>query len=177
MKTGEAAKRIGVDRSTITNWIDHPLLSRFFSSEATNSREQSHRELSFEDMDVLNTINYLRNVENIPEWEDISDYLDTGRRHTEYPVSGRSLDTKTVTVDEAQQLANAKAVLAERDAAIQQIDELRNQIEALKSEHKEALEQTRKEYKSEIDKLQIEVRQLLREIGRLEGQLESQSKE
>ena len=56
MKTGEAAKILGVDRTTIINWIENRGLDRFFSPSAAGSDGATQRMLTESDLLVLNTI-------------------------------------------------------------------------------------------------------------------------
>lgn len=176
--TGQAAKQIGVNLKTITNWIDKEELSRFFSRDAGKDRNTPHRQLTHGDMDVLLTINYLMNVSKSDHsWEQIAAYLDTGKRETQYPISGETLDTKTVTMNQAEQLARSAMVVAERDAALQRVGELEERITKIESDHKAEIEFVRQAHKAELDKLLNEIRQLNREVGRLEGRISSTSQD
>lgn len=181
--TGQAAQRIGVNITTISNWIDRPELNKFFSTNAGRERTTSRRELSHADMDVILTINYLTNIEKIADWDKVAEYLESGQRETDYPISGRNLDTRSITLDQAEQSAKAAATVAERDAALRQVELLKNQLtqiqglhqeELLRQEEKyeERLAEERERYEAKIDLLQQQINKLNREVGRLEGRLE-----
>ncbi|NWF67578.1 MAG: MerR family transcriptional regulator [Chloroflexi bacterium] len=164
MKVGEAARILGVDSSTVRNWISHPLLTAFFSLSARNEHGGSQRVLTEPDILVLNTIRARRAQGE--EWETIAAYLDSGEREKDFPANAISVDTRVISVPQAEQSARAMALLAERDAALKRVEELTGRIEQLEQEKEEIRE-----------KLTKEIKQLLRELGRLEGLLEARNQE
>ena len=159
--TGQAAKRLGVDRKTIIDWIEHEGLSQFFSDSARKKHGSAHRQLTDADMLALNTIRHLRNVQEVSDWSVIGEYLNSGKREAEYPQSRLTMDTTTVTLPEAEQSVRAAATMAERDTALARIDELQDEIERMRSEHKQ-----------ETDALHKRIEDLQRELGRTEAKLE-----
>lgn len=167
MKTGEAAKILGVDPKTIRNWIDDYGLSQFFSPSALGKDGTIQRMLTDADLLVLNTIR-ARKAQGSTDWDDISAYLASGKRETEFPQNAISADPRTITVEQAQQSARALATMAERDAALARIDELGAELRALQDEVK----RLQKEKEEQRESHYREMLELTRLIGKLEGQLE-----
>lgn len=167
MKTGEIAKIIGVDRKTIRNWIDDYGLQDFFSPSARGEDGQVQRTLTEADVLVLNTIRSLK-ANGIHNWNAIRTHLEAGHRETEFPLNAIAVDTRTITVEQAQQSARALATMAERDAALKRVSELEAEIEELRAANA-ALENEKDDIK---EKLMREIMDLHRAIGKLEGKLE-----
>jgi DNA-binding transcriptional MerR regulator len=165
MKTGEVAKILGLDVSTVRKWIDTPSLSRFFSASARGEHGSAHRLLTESDVLVLNSIRALR-TRNHADLDEIVASLDSGSREREFPANAISVDTRVISVPHAEQSARAMAILAERDAALQRVTELSEQVAHLQQEKEEIRE-----------KLTQEIKQLLRELGKLEGLLEAKNQE
>lgn len=193
MKTGEAAKILGVDRTTIINWIENRGLEQFFSDQANGRDGGTQRTLTESDLLVLNTIR-ARRAENL-DWPHIARFLETGQRENEVPQNAASTDKRTVPVQQAEMSARALATVAERDQALQRVDELTEQVTALMTQlkdaheqelklmreiadlHREAggrelLEQEISKRDSQIEAQNRKLEDLSRQIGKLEGQLE-----
>jgi len=166
MKTGEASTILGIDRSTLHNWINDRGLERFFSPSATGADGSAHRMLTESDILVLNTIRVSRGQHLT--WEDIALRLNSGHREQEFPLNAISADRRTIPLQQAEQSARAMATLAERDSALAQLDELRAEIEHL--EDRLAREIADKEaMKERLLREMSEVREgLLRELGELQ---------
>jgi len=182
MKTGEIASILSVTRDTINNWVKNPALEEFFSALARGEAGNAHRFFSESDVLVLNTIHHLRR-RGTRDWEAIAEYLDSGERFQEFPQNAISTDPRTIPLPQAEQSVKAAATLAERDAALNRVQELEYQLDTMEQRHideveklrietREEVRRSRQEYEQKIDGLQREVRQLLREIGRLEGRIE-----
>jgi len=167
MKTGEAAKILGVDPKTVRNWIDDYGLTRFFSASATGTDGSFQRILSESDLLVLNTVRALKG-RDVYDWEAIAEFLETGEREREFPQNAISGDPRTIPVEQAQQSARAMATMAERDGAISKVREMATRIEDLE----EKLEQTQREKDAIKELLLREIGDLQRQIGKLEGQME-----
>ncbi len=170
MKTGEAAKILGVDRTTIINWIENRGLSKYFSASATGADGSAHRILTESDLLILNTIRRLRS--NNLEWQEILENLETGNRERDFPQNAISGDPRTIPVTQAEVSARAMATVAERDAALSRIQEMAAEIEDLR-ETVERLQQEKDAQREEHYKQIIDLNRL---IGRLEGQLEMYQK-
>jgi DNA-binding transcriptional MerR regulator len=166
MKTGEASAILGIDRSTLHNWINDRGLEKFFSPSATGADGNAHRTLTEADVLVLNTIRTCRG-QNLT-WEDILQRLNSGHREQEFPLNAISADRRTIPLQQAEQSARAMATLAERDSAMVQVNELRAEIERL--EDRLAQEIAEKEVmKERLLREMGEVREnLLRELGDLQ---------
>lgn len=160
MRTGEAARRLGVDRTTIVNWIAHEALSDLFSPEA-RGEDRTQRVLNDDDVSLLATIHVLRTRDDITEWDMIRDYLETGKRESLPPLDGVSTTSTTVSRPYAEQSARAAATLAERDSALAEVGRLRDELIAQDERHQQ-----------KVSSLYEEIRRLEREIGRLSALLE-----
>jgi len=176
MKTGEAAKLLSVDVSTIRKWIDHPLIIEFFSVSAKGEHGSSHRLLTESDILVLNTIRALRTGHDA-DWDEIAAYLESGEREQEFPMNAISVDTRTIPMPQAEQSAKAMGTLAERDAAIQRVEELTERVKLLEREKEELREKLTREKEEIKDQLMREIMELMLRIGRLEGKLEVHDKD
>jgi DNA-binding transcriptional MerR regulator len=175
IRSGEIARILGIDRSTVTDWTDMEVFKTFFS-ETAFSQGKMHRRYNETDLVVLNTIRHFR-AQNM-DFAEIGQQLEAGTRTEELPLSAASVQIAPVeTVTRAIQLA------AERDAALQQVQGLQEQIEekeeliqTLREENKEALQQAHLEKDELREKLMREMiderGRLSREIGKLEAQLE-----
>lgn len=168
MKTGEAAALLGVSINTARNWIDREELSHFFSDGAKGKHGGAQRVLSESDILMLNTIRHLRNVENINDWQIILERLEDGFRIQEFPDNAISGDPRVIPLPQAQQSAMAAATLAQRDLALDRIDELTDELARVRQEYDMRLKLERERN----DELQQQIAQLNREIGRLEARLD-----
>jgi DNA-binding transcriptional MerR regulator len=151
MKTGRAAKSLGVDQKTITNWTDHPLLRRFFSKEALGESGQTQRDYTEFDLLILNTIRAER-AKNT-NWPEIARILESGEFDQNLPPTALLVEGAAPI----QQYGKMMALLTERDAALKEVERLNRENE-LKA--------------TTIESLQREIQKLNREIGKLEGKIE-----
>lgn len=181
MKTGEAAKLLGVDTSTIRNWIHHPLLTRFFSESAKNEHGGAQRLLTDADVLVLNTIRSQR-VDGVDDWRAISVFLESGQRNQEFPQNAITVDPRTIPLPQAEQSARAMATLAERDGALARIEELTTEVQTLKQriaeveKERDTVKENLLREMAELNQQRMrEIAELSRQIGRLEGLLEAKN--
>lgn len=165
--TGEIAKRLGVDRKTLIDWITHEQLTPFFSESARKEHGSAHRQLTDEDILALNTIRQLRHMDGIADWQEIANYLLTGKRESEFPLHKLTMDTLTVSLPQAEQSAKAAATLAEREAALRRVAELEVYVEALQTK----ITQLEREKDTEKERLLREMNTLYRQIGALEAEI------
>lgn len=181
MKTGEAAKLLGVDVSTVRNWIHHPLFEQYFSESARHQHGGTQRILTESDILVLNTIRHRR--ASGAEWSVIQEFLETGRRVQEFPANAISVDPRLIPIPQAEQAARTLAMVAERDAALAKVNELADKLERVEREKEELRakltqekEVVRQELTQQMEAVRRELLQqiidLNRQIGRLEGRLE-----
>lgn len=178
MKIGEIAQKLGIDKGTVYNWTDRDEFVDLFTPEARKAAGNSHRVYSDADVAVLTTIHALRNQEGINDWGEIEQVLRSGQRITDIPVNRIASDPRVVSVSQAEQSARAAATLAERDAALARVQELEDQLDGIRDGHREEIERLKIEYKEALnderdraDKLHDQISKLNREIGRLEGEL------
>lgn len=152
MKPARVAKILGIDQKTVTNWTDHPALRRFFSLDAVSEDKPRQREYSEADVLVLNTIRNER-ARNTP-WEEIATILANGHLDRNLPASSLLVEAAVPVV----QYERFLALTNERDAALKEVERLTQE-----GKLKEAM----------LEELRKDIRDLNREIGRLEGKLET----
>lgn len=141
MKSGKAARMLGIDRRTITNWTDREEFLRFFSPEARNLTTGFHRTYTESDVLVLNTIRVER--DRGTAWDDIALMLQSGERHLDLPPSALTVETTApvaqygkIQAYEARiqllesQVGDLKDMLTEKDDII---GDLREEIGMLKA--------------------------------------------
>jgi len=166
MKTGEAAKIMGVDRSTLLDWINIRGLTRFFSASAAGNDGNMQRVLTESDLLVLNTIRACRS-KNM-NWDDIEIVLDNGERERSFPQNAISGDPRTIPLVQAEVSAKALGTMVERDAAFARVEELTEEVRNLSVK----LSESEKARYEDREKLLREIGELRHQLGRLEGQLE-----
>lgn len=158
MRTGEAAQRLGLDGKTIRNWMDEELIAPLLSAGARRELGGAHRTLNDDDLRIMSTIRHLRIAEKITDWQEIREYLETGKRVEPPTLDGVTAQTETVSRPYAEQGAQVAALRAERDA-------LRHQLET-------ALER----YYGDTSALHQKIGDLREEIGRLKARIEQLEK-
>lgn len=159
MKTGEAAKILGIDVATIRRWIEREEINRFFSESARSGRDSTQRILTDGDILVLNTVLALRTHKKVTDWSEIVSYLNSGQREQDFPQNAITADPRTVPLPQAEQSARAMATLAERDAALRRVNDLEKELRESREENKQLLR---------------EMMELSQKIGRLEGLIEAE---
>ncbi len=186
MKMSKVAKMIGVDRRTIYNWVTHESLEHLFSEGARN---EGDRELSEQDIFVVNTINYLR--QNVTtDWDEIAERIEEGYQVTDFSIGAVDVDTGKTPL---QQFTRAIAIAQERDAALKQLEEAQKELREIESRYETKLDELRDHYEAKLDEerkrgrnelveerkqSREEMERLLREIAELRyeiGKLESGS--
>ncbi|GAB4528548.1 MAG: hypothetical protein OHK0046_47490 [Anaerolineae bacterium] len=163
MKTGEVAKRLKIDRKTITDWVER--FPEFFSPGAKQEHGELQRDFSAEDERVLVTINHIRSVEKITDWDVIRSRLDNGERKSSPWIE---VSEDVIPIHRAQETAK---LLAENAAIRAELDNTREQLE--RAERESA--RLREEAGREKERLLREIADLYKQIGRLEAQLENKS--
>jgi DNA-binding transcriptional MerR regulator len=201
MKTGELAKILGVSDQTLLNWMSRSEISPFMSEAALAQGGSTQRLYLESDVLVLNTIRMMR-AKGVDNWDEIRDFLESGQREQEFPQNAIVTDMRTIPILQAKQAADYAVLVHERDAALELAKRLESQLEAAiqrekdlvekydqsRTELEEKFEQSRTEleekYQEKEQKLieeyrerEAEIREkyekLLREIGRLEGNIEA----
>lgn len=160
MRTGKAAQVIGVNHKTITNWIDHPLLNRFFTDMARGADGRAQREITDPDLLVLNTIRAERAglSNNDIDWQAIADVLASGRRERQMPPGAMGVD---VGMTRMAQVEQSLTLVMERDAALKRVRDLEEEIIRL--------ERASDSLKDQITDLKL---QKIEELTRLQVELE-----
>lgn len=186
MKMSKVAKMIGVDRRTIYNWVTHESLEHLFSEGAKN---EGDRELSEQDIFVINTINYLR--QNMTtDWDEIAERIEEGYQVTDLSIGAVDVDTGKTPL---QQFTRTLAIAQERDAALKQLEEAQKELREIESRYETKLDELRDHYEAKLEEerkrgredvieerkqSREEMERLLREIAELRyeiGKLESNS--
>lgn len=169
MKTGEAAKILGVDAKTVRAWLEHPELQKFFSPGASGERDFPHRVLTESDLLTLNTIREYRAGARISDWDELAKLLDSGYRASDFPshnaISG---DPRTIPMQQAEQSVRAAATMEQRDAALSRIQALETTINKLE----QALSEERDRSRETEGKLLREIGDLQRELGKAQAELD-----
>lgn len=132
MKTGEAAKLLGVDRRTIVLWIDRDELRGFFSPSARQETGGVQRLLTENDLAILNTIRFARTNGN-DDWTAIAAVIDSGDLQRDLPTNGAFVDTRMVPEQQARDFAKTAGTLAERDQLASYVVELKERITQLEA--------------------------------------------
>jgi DNA-binding ferritin-like protein len=186
MKMSKVAKMIGVDRRTIYNWVTHESLEHLFSEGAKN---EGDRELSEQDIFVINTINYLR--QNMTtDWDEIAERIEEGYQVTDLSIGAVDVDTGKTPL---QQFTRTLAIAQERDAALKQLEEAQKELREIETRYETKLDELRDHYEAKLEEerkrgredvieerkqSREEMERLLREIAELRyeiGKLESNS--
>lgn len=172
MKTytpGEIAVAIGVSASSVRNWTEQEELQPYLSDMAARRNDYEHakqREYTIEDLYVLNTIAKAKTRHN--SWQDVADFLEGGNLYKDLPASAALVMQETVAEGFAdkiilhQRIEFLETAVRERD---DEIEQLRQRVEDVRSEEREAA-------KSERAELQTAINDLNRLIGKLEAQIE-----
>lgn len=158
MRSGEAAKILGVDRNTIYNWTQNPEFSHFFSPGAKMEDGSAQRILTQSDLLVLNTIRTKRG-QGIADWKEIAAVLESGERVQEFPQNAISADPRTVPIYQAEQSAKALATVTERDQILENLAKAEKEI----ARRQEIEEQLREEIAKLQEKLGGLAERLIRE--------------
>jgi DNA-binding transcriptional MerR regulator len=162
VKVGELSRQLGIDRTTVYEWLKIDGINQFLST-AARGEDGMQRVFSGEDADVINTIRHLKHQSRHITWDEIIQKLDEGMRVTLYPTAALRMDSRVVTVPQAEQAVELAKAQAERDAALTMVEDLQ-----------EKLTQSARE-KDELRKeLTQQIIELNRQIGRLEGMIEAQ---
>jgi len=127
MRSGEAAKILGVDRNTVYNWTQNPELSHFFSPGAKMEDGSAQRILTQSDLLVLNTIRTKRG-QGILDWKEIAAVLESGERVQDFPQNAISGDPRTVPLHQVEQSAKAMITTGERDQALSKVATLEAEV-------------------------------------------------
>ncbi len=135
MKTGQAAKALGVDAKTVLNWIDNPLFNKFFSDGAAGRDSRMRRVIDNDDLLILNTIRTERTkyANNQTDWKQILAILESDKRHRALPPSALTVETG---ITDFERIETAIMLKVERDTALNRVRELEVAIEAKEAEIK-----------------------------------------
>lgn len=119
MKSGEAAKLLGVDPKTIANWIDRDELRGFFSPTA---RKEGINQRIFTDNDfaILNTIRYAT-VADRASFSEVAALIESGELIRDVPVNAAFSDTRVIPETQAIEQSKTAAAEHERDLLSMQL--------------------------------------------------------
>jgi DNA-binding transcriptional MerR regulator len=155
VKTGELANILNVEKTTLYNWLKRPELGHFFSQEAKGEAGGRNRIFNESDVLALNTIRHLDPRRKT--WKEIAEMLGNGYRDQEFPQNAISQDTRLVPMPQAKQAAEVVQMQERMNAALKQVEDIQTRMQILEEEKKEQSE---------------EIKQLNREVGRLEATVE-----
>jgi len=158
MKTGEAAKLMGIDPKTIVNWIDRAEFVKYFSPTA-RKEGISQRILTDNDLALLNTIRHMT-VNDRATWAEIAAVIESGELRRDIPENAAFVDTRMVPEPQVRESMRALAIAAERDQLAQRVEALQAEI---------AAERARSEAKQES--LLRELADMSRRLGEYETEL------
>lgn len=86
MRIGKASEYLdNLNGDTIKNWIERPELNKFFSP-AAQGKTSAQRDISDDDLLILNSIRVLR-LDGTRDWVEIATRLDSGYRAEKFPDS------------------------------------------------------------------------------------------
>lgn len=155
MRTGELANLLGVNTTTVINWVDR--YGEFFS-EAARGIGVTQRTYTEADMKVLNTVREMRS--NGESWNDIRQAMSDGVRVEDLPQNAVSFDRRTIPVSQAALAVDMAQVIAEKDSAMMEVARLRSEIERIQNR-----------FDMKEDSYQSTIRALEREVGQLSAEL------
>jgi len=121
MKTGDAAKRLGISNKTVMNWTE-----RFqeFMSDGAKPGAGLQRDYNTDDLHVLNTI--LLETNRGTSWVAIDDMLQSGTRHKDLPPETAILPGESAIMV-SQKMAE---IVAENKMLIQRLQDSEERSEA-----------------------------------------------
>jgi len=156
MKSGKAAKALGIDPKTVKAWTDE--FAEFFSEDARGAG-RTQRFYHPEDLIILNTIRVERSQRVEPE--KIHVMLRSGSRNSNFPAEYYTVEGDSAIV-QFTQLAMLRTQLADREAEITRV----------RQEKDAEVERLQRERNEERDRLMGEIAKLNREIGKLQAKIE-----
>lgn len=163
MKTGDLARLFGVSDNTIRTWIS--TFDEFFSNQAraVNTKQRAYTE---DDVIILATIAKL-SADNYPH-AVIKDKLKAGERVENPSEANFGVDTRMIPAAAMEQVIDSVELRVE----IEQIRSERDRLLIELASRDEKIEQLQQENKDLGERLQSEIKDLQRALGRAEGRLE-----
>jgi hypothetical protein len=188
MKSGELSALLGIDKSTLFNWLDVPELRKYLSAGALAQDGATQRTFTETDLQVLNTVRLMKAGNRRRPWSEIIAQLETGELMVDVPTHTAVSDPRTVPLQLAEQSARVMALnekiealqraVAERDELIQHMrEDTAKQIEILREEAEKNLQRLQVVWERERGDLQETLKQREAEILRLNERLLAEIKE
>lgn len=182
MKSGELSALLGIDKSTLFNWLDVPELRKYLSTGALAQDGATQRTFTETDLQVLNTVRIMKAQSRRRPWSEIIAQLETGELMVDVPTHTAISDPRTVPLQLAEQSARVMALnekiealqraVAERDELIQHMrEDTTKQIEILRKEAEKNLQRLQVVWERERGDLQETLKQREAEILRLNERL------
>lgn len=171
MKTSKVADMLGVDQKTVLNWTERQEFSEFFSDDAKGTGRSMGHDYSEAEIITLNTIRTERQKNT--GWDDIARMLRSGIRDTELPASALLVSSPAPIVQygKMQQLQTQIEMLERENTQLR--EDLRKVREELEEKHRAKEEKLTQEHRAQETEIRDKYERLLREVGRLEGKIES----
>jgi DNA anti-recombination protein RmuC len=165
MKSGELSALLGIDKSTLFNWLDVPELRKYLSAGALAQDGATQRTFTETDLQVLNTVRLMKAGNRRRPWSEIIAQLETGELMVDVPTHTAVSDPRTVPLQLAEQSARVMALnekiealqraVAERDELIQYMrDDTAKRLEMSREDAEKQLEMLREDAEKNLQRIQ-----------------------
>lgn len=164
MKSGELSALLGIDKSTLFNWLEVPELQKFISAGALGTDGATQRTFTETDLQVLNTVRLMKAGNRRRPWSEIAARLESGELIVDVPTHTAISDPRTVPLQLAEQSARVMALnekiealqraVAERDELIQYMrEDADKRLEQAREDAAKWLEMTREDAEKRLEML------------------------
>jgi DNA-binding transcriptional MerR regulator len=175
MKSGELSALLGIDKSTLFNWLEVPELQKFISAGALGTDGATQRTFTETDLQVLNTVRLMKAGNRRRPWSEIIAQLESGELMVDVPTHTAVSDPRTVPLQLAEQSARVMALnekiealqraVAERDELIQYMrKESAEIVRMLREDADKRLEMTREDAEKQLEMLREDAEKNLQRI-------------
>jgi hypothetical protein len=161
MKSGELVALLGIDKSTLYNWLDVSELQKYLSPGALAQDGASQRTFSETDLQVLNTVRIMKSENRRRPWEEVVERLESGELLVDVPTHGAINDPRTVPLQLAEQSARVMALNEKIEGLQLALADRDKQIQLMRRESAEALERLRQEASEELQRTRQEAAETL----------------
>jgi DNA anti-recombination protein RmuC len=145
MKSGELSALLGIDKSTLFNWLDVPELRKYLSAGALAQDGATQRTFTETDLQVLNTVRLMKAGNRRRPWSEIIAQLETGELMVDVPTHTAVSDPRTVPLQLAEQSARVMALNEKIEALQRAVAERDELIQYMREDADKRLEQARED--------------------------------